>query len=324
MQMKTPTSIHDGLFKSFLTVPETAKDFLNIHLPEHIKQICNLDTLLLQSGSFLEEELVPYYSDVLYSMETDSGVGYVYALIEHQSSPDKHMGFRMMRYAIAAMKQHLDAGNDTLPLVVPLLFYHGRTSPYPYSTNWLDEFENPEIAKALYSQDFPLVDVTVISDDEIIRHKRVALLELVQKHVQQRDLLDFTDTLVTLLLERLITTNQLDSLVEYLLRVGETSNLEGLMRTLAQQVPEHEERFMTVAEQLEARGREQGLKQGLKQGLEQGRQEGEEFGRQEGRQEGQQAAKLAIAKRMLAAGLDKSLISETTGLSEKELLALIN
>ncbi len=77
---------------------------------------------------------------------------------------------------------------------------------------------------------------------------------------------------------------------------------------------------MTVAEQLEARGREQGLKQGL----EQGRQEGEEFGRQEGRQEGQQAAKLAIAKRMLAAGLDKSLISETTGLSEKELLALIN
>ncbi|EGR1335218.1 Rpn family recombination-promoting nuclease/putative transposase [Vibrio parahaemolyticus] len=316
MQMKTPSSIHDGLFKSFLTVPETAKDFLNVHLPEHIKQICNLDTLQLQSGSFLEEELVPYYSDVLYSMETDSGVGYVYALIEHQSSPDKHMGFRLMRYAIAAMKQHLDAGNDTLPLVVPLLFYHGRTSPYPYSTNWLDEFENPEIAKALYSQDFPLVDVTVMPDDEIIQHKRVALLELVQKHVRQRDLLDFTETLVTLLLERLITTNQLDSLVEYLLRVGETSNLEGLMRTLAQQVPEHEERFMTVAEQLEARGREQGLKQGLEQGLEQGRQEGEAFG--------QQAAKLAIAKRMLAAGLDKSLISDTTGLSEKELLALIN
>ena len=69
---------------------------------------------------------------------------------------------------------------------------------------------------------------------------------------------------------------------------------------------------MTVAEQLEARGREQGLKQG--------RQEGEAFGRQEGQQE----AKFAIAKKMLAAGLDKSLISETTGLTEKELLTLIN
>ncbi|MCA3966985.1 Rpn family recombination-promoting nuclease/putative transposase [Vibrio vulnificus] len=310
--VKAPISIHDGLFKSFLTVPDTARDFLDVHLPGHIKQICNLDTLQLQSSSFLEEELVPYYSDVLYSMETESGIGYVYALIEHQSRPDKHMGFRMMRYAIAAMKQHLDAGNETLPLVVPLLFYHGQTSPYPYSTNWLDEFDHPEIAKALYSQDFPLVDVTVIPDDEIIQHKRVALLELVQKHVRQRDLLDFTETVVTLLLERLITASQLDSLVEYLLRVGETSNLEDLMRTLAKQVPEHEEKFMTVAEQLEARGREQGLQQGLQKG----RQEGEAFGRQE--------AKVAIAKKMLAAGLDKALISETTGLSDQELSALIN
>ncbi|EOD5329871.1 Rpn family recombination-promoting nuclease/putative transposase [Vibrio parahaemolyticus] len=251
--MKTPTSIHDGLFKSFLTVPETAKDFLDVHLPGHIKQICNLDTLQLQSGSFLEEELVPYYSDVLYSMETESGVGYVYALIEHQSSPDKHMGFRLMRYAIAAMKQHLDAGNKTLPLVVPLL-------------------------------------------------------ELVQKHVRQRDLLDFTDTLVTLLLERLITSKQLDSLVEYLLRVGETSNLEDLMRTLARQVPEHEERFMTVAEQLEARGREQGLKQGL----------------QQGRQEGSQETQVAIAKKMLLAGSELTFISEVTGLSESEITKLIN
>ncbi|EPI2027138.1 hypothetical protein ACSYON_004363 [Vibrio vulnificus] len=108
--------------------------------------------------------------------------------------------------------------------------------------------------------------------------------------------------------QNLITASQLESLVEYLLRVGETSNLEDLMRTLAKQVPEHEEKFMTVAEQLEARGREQGLQQGL----------------QKGRQEGEQEAKVAIAKKMLATGLDKALISETTGLSEQELSALIN
>ncbi len=152
----------------------------------------------------------------------------------------------------------------------------------------------------------------MIPDDEIIRHKRVALLELVQKHVRQRDLLDFTDTLVTLLLERLITSKQLDSLVEYLLRVGETSNLENLMRTLAKQVPEHEERFMTIAEQLEARGREQGLKQGL--------QQGEELGRKQGSHETQ----LAIAKRMLSAGIDIALVIQTTELTEDEIAKLIN
>ncbi|WP_299144637.1 Rpn family recombination-promoting nuclease/putative transposase, partial [uncultured Vibrio sp.] len=82
-------------------------------------------TLKLESGSFIEESLRPYYSDVLYSLNTSQGEGYVYALIEHQSRPDKHMAFRLMRYAIAAMQQHLEAGHEHLPLVIPLQFYHG-------------------------------------------------------------------------------------------------------------------------------------------------------------------------------------------------------
>lgn len=39
------------------------------------------------------------------------------------------MAFRLMRYAIAAMQRHLDKGHTQLPLVIPLLFYHGRVSP---------------------------------------------------------------------------------------------------------------------------------------------------------------------------------------------------
>lgn len=45
------------------------------------------------------------------------------------------MAFRLMRYAIAAMQRHLDAGHKALPLVVPMLFYHGAASPYPFSLN---------------------------------------------------------------------------------------------------------------------------------------------------------------------------------------------
>ncbi len=55
-------------------------------------------------------------------LKTQSGSGYVYALIEHQSTPDKHMTFRLMRYAFAIMSRHLDAGNEHLPLVIPMLF----------------------------------------------------------------------------------------------------------------------------------------------------------------------------------------------------------
>lgn len=73
------------------------------------------------------------------------------------------------------MQRHLEEGYRTLPLVIPLLFYTGRRSPYPYSTNWLDDFDKPEQAVALYSGDFPLVDITVVPDGEIREHWRVAL-----------------------------------------------------------------------------------------------------------------------------------------------------
>lgn len=105
--MKTTPTPHDALFKNFVTKPQTAYDLLDIHLPSALRKICDLKTLRLESGSFIENDLRAFYSDVLYSLRMQGQDGYVYALIEHQSSPDKHMAFRLMRYAIAAMQNHL-------------------------------------------------------------------------------------------------------------------------------------------------------------------------------------------------------------------------
>ncbi|SQC92161.1 Putative transposase, YhgA-like [Cedecea neteri] len=146
---------HDGLFKTFLTHTDTARDFLALHLPTELLQLCDLNTLQLESGSFIEENLRTYFADVLYSLKTTDGEGYIYTLIEHQSSPDKFMAFRLARYAIAAMQKHLDAGHEQLPLVIPMLFTHGRGSPWPYTMNWTELFASPDAARRLYTGDFP-------------------------------------------------------------------------------------------------------------------------------------------------------------------------
>lgn len=65
------------------------------------------------------------------------------------------MAFRLIRYAVAAMQRHIDAGHKKLPLVIPVLFYVGKRSLYPYSTRLLDEFDEPELAHKLYSSAFP-------------------------------------------------------------------------------------------------------------------------------------------------------------------------
>lgn len=301
--MKTTPTPHDALFKQFLTHPETARDFLQQHLPPALLKTCDLSTLRLESGNFVEEDLRAYYSDVLYSLKTEDGAGYVYCLIEHQSSPDKHMAFRLMRYAIAAMQRHLDAGNVQLPLVVPLLFYHGQVTPYPYSMRWLDEFGDPKLAQQLYTNDFPLVDVTVIPDDEIMQHRRMAILELLQKHVRQRDLAELLEQLVTLLLAGYTTNEQLASLMNYMLQVGDTASPEAFIRELARRAPQHEEVLMTIAQKLEQKGRLEGI----------------QLGEAKGRQEGMLEGKLQVARTMLANGIDRDLVMNMTGLTADDL-----
>jgi len=68
----TPTP-HDSAFKQFLTHPGTARDFMQLHLPVELQEICDFTTLQLESGSFVDESLRPYFSDVLYSLKITAG-----------------------------------------------------------------------------------------------------------------------------------------------------------------------------------------------------------------------------------------------------------
>lgn len=290
---------HDGLFKTFLTHTATARDFLTFHLPPGLLKVCNLDTLRLESCSFIEEDLRPYFADVLYSLKTARGDSYVYTLIEHQSSPDKHMAFRLMRYAIAAMQRHLDAGHTQLPLVIPLLFCHGRASPWPCTLNWLDLFSEPDLARQLYGNAFPLIDVGAMSDDVIMQHRAMAILELMFKHIHRRDLEELEEPLVKLIGAEYNTPEQRDALMHWAVQHGDSARPGTFLQTLARRLPQHEEEFMTIAERL--------------------RQEGHVKGRMEGHEEGKQSARMEIAQALLRKGVEPVVVMETTGLTKEEL-----
>lgn len=302
---RTPTP-HDLVFKTFLSTMETARDFIAIHLPPALLQLSDLQTLQLESGSFIEEDLHPYFSDMLYSLKTACGDGYIHVLIEHQSSPDRHMAFRLMRYAIAAMQRHLEAGHNALPLVIPILFYQGRRSPYPNSMNWLDEFSDPVVAGRIYSQNFPLVDITVIPDDEIMRHRSMAALTLIQKHIRQRDLTRLLDKLAILLTRNHISGQQVIALVNYMLQAGEAQDARTLLYEMAQRAPQYGDELMTLAEQLKQEGRNEGIQQGMQQGI----------------QTGEREASRKIARAMLEKGIPAADIIEMTGVSAEELPSL--
>lgn len=191
--------------------------------------------------------------------------------------------------------------------MIPVLFYTGRRSPYPYSTRWLDEFDDPALAENLYGSSFPLVDVTVIPDDEIADHRSMAALTLLQKHIHQRDLAELVDRLVPILLAGYLSSSQVISLVRYIVQAGDTSDAEAFVRELAQRVPQHGDALMTIAQQLEQKGIEKGIEQGI--------QLGEQRGIEKGRNEG----KIEVARTMLQNGIDRSTVMKMTGLTEDDL-----
>lgn len=104
MSKKQSSTPHDALFKLFLRQPDTARDFLAFHLPAPIHALCDMKTLKLESSSFIDDDLRESYSDVLWSVKTEQGPGYIYCLIEHQSTSNKLIAFRMMRTLLPQCK----------------------------------------------------------------------------------------------------------------------------------------------------------------------------------------------------------------------------
>jgi predicted transposase/invertase (TIGR01784 family) len=154
------------------------------------------------------------------------------------------------------------------------------------------------------------VDITVVPDEQIMTHRRVALLELLQKHIRLRDMTLLLDKLVTTLSLGYTTRQQLRAAMHYLLSRGNTPAPGAFLRRLAHRSPQHKETLMTIAEQLEELGRRKGFRQGRHEG------------RTEGREEGQKAEALRIACEMLRSGMDKAVVQRFTGLSEAELAQL--
>ncbi|EAN5533878.1 Rpn family recombination-promoting nuclease/putative transposase [Salmonella enterica] len=300
---------HDGLFKLFLREPDTARDFLAVHLPADIRAQVRLDTLKLEPGSFVDQKLRELHSDVLYSVETAEGhAGYIYCLVEHQSTADRMMAWRMMRYSMAVMDAHLKKGNDTLPVVVPLLFYQGTVRPYPYSTDWMDCFDVPALAREVYSRPWPLVDVSVMEDSDLQSHRRMALLELVQRDIRHRDAASLLRDVVQLIRLAGNTREQVEAVLCYIIYNGMTSeSITPFLYELAGEIPEYKELIMgTIAQQLKEEGIQLGIQQGIQQGIEQARLVA-------------QQKLLETAYALLDNGVSLDVVIKSTGLSRETL-----
>jgi predicted transposase/invertase (TIGR01784 family) len=144
---------HDGFFKHSLSNPTVAKDLLQAHLSPAITQRMQWDTLKLSNKSFVDKKLSQLHSDVVYTCQIDGQAAYIYILIEQQTKPDPLLPFRFLQYNVAMLTEHLaqnkkEKKKQHLPTILNLCLYTGKKSPYPYSLDIYDCFEDPMLARA--------------------------------------------------------------------------------------------------------------------------------------------------------------------------------
>ncbi len=311
---KNTQNPHDALFKSMCTDIHITLDLLKSALPPALLSRINLDSLRLTDKSFVSKKLKRRESDLIYEAEIDGSPGYLYFLLEHQSTDDPMMTFRYLEYDVALMRQHLKQNKGKLPIIINICLYHGEKSPYPHSTDLLDCFENPTLAREFLFKPFYLIDLTVLSDDEIEQHGKAALMEFLLKHCRHMEISRHIKKLIALW-RRIEDDFYFQNMLYYLTAAcGNEDNVDRLLDLLMQELPEQEPTIMTYGEQLLQRGFQQGIQQGIEQGIEQGLEQGLE--------QGQEEARCAIAKSLLLNDVSIDLIVNTTGLSLERILAL--
>lgn len=266
------TTSHDSFFKKSLEQKRVAEDFFRAHLPKGLVDKIDLNTLRVEKGSFLDGDHKQLHTDMLFSVKFEAKQSYIYLLTEHQSKPDKQMPLRMLEYVLKVAKHYRSEKTGKLPLVIPLVYYHGKQSPYPYSTDIKEQFEYPILAQEYLFKPFQLIDMTTIPDGEIAKHRHAAAMEMLQKHVYNQNILPIIDFLLNTNLLKLIAnfddTEYLESMLNYIYYQSDSQQTEELTKKLAKALPKSEEQVMTIAQRIAAKGELEGMQKGMRVGRE--------------------------------------------------------
>ncbi|QBY46342.1 Putative transposase, YhgA-like (plasmid) [Arsenophonus nasoniae] len=144
-----------------------------------------------------------------------------------------------------------------------------------------------------------------------MQHKRIALLELIQKHIRRRDMTELMNEIVTLLSYNYYTDNQVITMFNYLIQEGNAQEPMEFITEIARQSEKHEGALMTIAQQIEEIG--------IQKGIQQGKAEGIQEGMQKGKIEGEKQASMKIARQLLEKGVERDIVKLSTGLTDTEM-----
>ena len=262
---------HDNMVHSVLRDPTEATSFLQAHLSQDVSQGLNWATLRLHDRSFVDEDLLESESDFLYEIERVSGEESImlYILVEHQSTPDRWMRFRLLKYCCRIWDLNLAERPTPSELrpIVPLVFYQGERS-WSYSTEFADLFvESVRDWPGTPRFSHGLIDQSGMRPEEVqgeLKTRLMQLLLMATYHPTVAWMEQVAGLLVSLSsLPPSGGVNYVRIFVRYILSTQEPEAAQTFREVLQRTAPEVGDDLMTYAQELLAEGRAEGEQQGM-------------------------------------------------------------
>lgn len=285
---------HDKFFKASFGRLELVQDFLRNYLPDGLKEIINYDKLKLEDNTYIDQELEDYYSDILYQTEIKGEKVYLYFLFEHKSYEDKWSILQLLNYMSKIWMKIKDKNNsDSLPIIIPILFYHGESNKNIkksfeeyFNSNNKDKFERfLPLFKVLF-YDFSLKSNIKILGDFKLQYalKIIKMIRSKKINLVYKEITNYIIKLVEIDQEFVFQG------IKYTFEVQEEFDLRSIAKLLEEQGFKEGDIIMTMAEKL--------------------------------RQEGRQEEKIEIARNMLKNDMAIEQVIKLTNLEKKQIILL--
>lgn len=187
---------HDRRIKDLIRNREFAISFMQQYMAKELVALVDWDTFNLDTANV--EHLRQQHKDNVKQKEVsdlafafkfkDGRNGAALVHIEYQTSDDITILIRTRHYQTSYLLDFIKQNKDVkkLPLIVSVIYYTNK-KPFSYSLNINDYFQNKELAEK-YAFSIEFVDLVRQSDKEILEHGYISGLEIVLKHIANKDI----------------------------------------------------------------------------------------------------------------------------------------
>jgi predicted transposase/invertase (TIGR01784 family) len=191
---------HDKIVKETFSRPEIAKEYFNQFLPLSLKEVIDIDSMLIINGTYITEELNEYFADLLFQFklkEKDKDL-VISLLFEHKASPDKYTVIQVGNYLFSQWIKEIKSKVKIKP-IIPFIYYQSKNNWHlPTIKELFSDY--PEVThQYLPTFDFIFFSLYSLSNEQLNEVTDAMLLIALAGHNRSIDIKGFTQRLNSIL-----------------------------------------------------------------------------------------------------------------------------